>query len=153
MMLKGRSVLTFFPQVVQCLSSSSSSSSSIQIRSLVSLYILRQASLEPDLALLPVNMYQKDLRDPNPIIRALALRTLAGMGLESILALVLMSLKTASRDSNWFVRRTVAESLGKVYTYGVSILDCIYCSPALINSKKSGCVYHYFHCAYITDAA
>ena len=118
-MLKGRPVLTFFPQVVQCLSSSSSSNSSsptsIQIRSLVSLYILRQARLEPDLALLPVNMYQKDLRDHNPVIRALALRTLSGMGLESIAALVLMSLKTASRDTNWFVRRTVAESLDKVY--------------------------------------
>lgn len=119
MMLKGRPVLMFFPQVVQCLSSSSSSNSSsptaIQIRSLVSLYILRQARLEPDLALLPVNMYQKDLRDPNPVIRALALRTLSGMGLESIAALVLMSLKTASRDTNWFVRRTVAESLDKVF--------------------------------------
>ena len=115
MMLKGRPVLTFFPQVVQCLSSSHSSS--IQIRSLVSLYILRQARLEPDLALLPVNMYQKDLRDPNPIIRALALRTLAGMGLESIAALVLMSLKTASRDSNWFVRRTAAEALDKIHAY------------------------------------
>lgn len=142
MMLKGRPVLSFFPQVVQCLSSSTSpvtttsggigggisssatalsstsySPGSIQIRSLVSIYILRQAALEPDLALLPVNMYQKDLRDPNPVIRALALRTLAGMRLESITALVLMSLKTASRDSNWFVRRTVAESLEKVYRW------------------------------------
>ena len=117
-MLKGRSVLTFFPQVVQCLSSPvSTSASSIQIRSLVSLYILRQASLEPDLALLSVNTYQKDLRDPSPIIRALALRTLAGMSLDSIVALVIMSLKTASRDSNWFVRRIVAESLGKVVAY------------------------------------
>lgn len=129
MMSKGHPVLTFFPQVVQCLSSSSSSTatggmsssgssstaSSLQIRSLVSLYILRQARLEPDLALLPVNMYQKDLRDPNPVVRALALRTLARMGLDSIAALVVMSLKTASRDSNWFVRRTVAESLDKVF--------------------------------------
>lgn len=128
MMLKGRPVLSFFPQVVQCLSSStspssSSPSSSIQIRSLVSIYILRQAALEPDLALLPVNMYQKDLRDPNPVIRALAIRTLAGMGLESITALVLMSLKTASRDSNWFVRRTVAESLEKVHRCVTKVLS------------------------------
>jgi AP-3 complex subunit beta len=94
---------------------SSSSASNIQIRSLVSLYILRQAAIEPDLALLAVNMYQKDLRDPNPVVRALAIRTLAGMELESIVTLVLMSLKTASRDTNWFVRRTVAEALERVY--------------------------------------
>lgn len=120
MMLRGLPVITFFPQVVQCLSSSTSSNttssaSAIQIRSLVSLYILRQAAFEPDLALLAVNMYQKDLRDPNPIIRALAIRTLAGMELDSIVTLVLMSLKTASRDTNWFVRRTVAEALERVY--------------------------------------
>ena len=124
-MQKGKPVLTFFPQVVQCLSSSSSSpasqgagtSTNLQIRSLVSLYLLQQANLEPDLALLPVNMYQRDLRDPNPAVRALALRTLAGMGLESIAALVLMSLRTASRDTNWLVRRTAADSLEKVYSY------------------------------------
>lgn len=81
------------------------------------MYILRQAAFEQDLALLAVNMYQKDLRDPNPVIRALAIRTLAGMELDSIVTLVLMSLKTASRDSNWFVRRTVAEALEKVYVY------------------------------------
>lgn len=81
------------------------------------MYILRQAAFEQDLALLAVNMYQKDLRDPNPVIRALAIRTLAGMELDSIVTLVLMSLKTASRDSNWFVRRTVAEALERVYVY------------------------------------
>lgn len=119
MMLKGRSVLTFFPQVVQCLSLSNASgaSSNLQIRSLASLYIVRQAALEPDLALLPVNVYQKDLRDPNPVVRALALRTLAGMGLDSIAALVLMSAKTASRDTNWLVRRAAAEALVKLYMY------------------------------------
>ena len=102
-MCKGRSVVSFFPAVTNCLSSSA-----YTVRSLVAVFIVRYAAQEPDLALLSVNTFQKDLSDPNPALRALALRTLAGLSLEPIAGLVMLSLKRAARDSAWHVRRTAA---------------------------------------------
>lgn len=112
MMLKDRPVVSYFPLVSNCLSSSS-----MIVRSLVSVYIIRQARVEPDLALMSVNMYQKDLNDPNPAIRAQALRVLVGMDLEAISGMVVMSLKRSSRDSNWYVRKIVAHLLVQLYQW------------------------------------
>lgn len=119
-MCKNRSVLQFFPFVSNCLHSSAqtpgpnlqtTSSHALTVRRLVSIYILRHAHLSPDLALLSVNAWQKDLSDSNPVIRSLALKTLAGMALESVLPLVVLTINRLLNDSNWSVRRTVAESL------------------------------------------
>lgn len=110
LMAKNRPVSHYFPLVTNCLSSGS-----LTVRSLVSVYILRQAQSEPDLALMAVNMYQKDLNDSNPAIRAMALRVLTGMNLESIAGLVVISLKRSSRDGNWHVRKMVANCLYQVY--------------------------------------
>jgi AP-3 complex subunit beta len=110
LMAKGRSVTDFFPLVTNCLSSPS-----LTLRSLVSLYIIRQAALDPDVALLAVNTYQKDLTDSNPVIRGMALRVLSGMGLNSIAGLVVMSLRKCSRDGSWYVRRMVAVGVEKTF--------------------------------------
>ncbi|EGF98909.1 uncharacterized protein MELLADRAFT_30064, partial [Melampsora larici-populina 98AG31] len=96
------------------------STHSFTIRHLVSIYILHHAHLSPDLALLSVNSWQKDLSDSNPVMRSLALKTLAGMSLESVLPLVMMSINRLLNDSNWFVRCTVAESLIDVFSVDAS---------------------------------
>jgi len=117
LMAKNHPVAQYFPLVTNCLSSTS-----LTVRSLVSIYILRQAQLEPDLALMSVNMYQKDLNDSNPAIRAMALRVLTGMNLESIAALVVSSLKRSSRDGNWYVRKMVASCLYPVFRLALPTL-------------------------------
>ncbi|PLW48634.1 hypothetical protein PCASD_03442 [Puccinia coronata f. sp. avenae] len=124
-MCRNRSVLSFFPFVTNCLHPSTSStangsysstvSHSFTIRHLVSIYILQHSHLSPDLALLSVNAWQKDLSDSSPIIRSLALKTLAGMGLESVLPLVVVTIDRLVNDPNWFVKRTVAEALITVH--------------------------------------
>lgn len=111
--LKNRPVAHYFASITACLSSHS-----LNLRELVAIYILNQADKDPDLALMSVNMFQKDLNDPNPAVRALAIRVLSGMDLEAIAGLVIMSLKRASRDLNWHVRRTVAHALPKLYESG-----------------------------------
>lgn len=121
LMCKHRNVSSYFPLVTNCLHSSHFSnpslapSAGLTTRQLVSLYIVRHASESPDLALLAVNAYQKDLTDHNPAIRALALRTLAGMRLETVAPLVLMSVSKAARDGNWWVRKAAAEALVSVF--------------------------------------
>ncbi|KAJ7931408.1 adaptin N terminal region-domain-containing protein [Mycena leptocephala] len=71
---KGRNVSEYFAQVVKNVASQN-----LEIRKLVYIYLLRYAEHEPDLALLSINTFQKDLTDSNPLIRAMALRVLSGI--------------------------------------------------------------------------
>ncbi|GLB40583.1 putative non-SMC mitotic condensation complex subunit 1 [Lyophyllum shimeji] len=60
---KGRNVSEYFAQVVKNVASQN-----LEIRKLVYIYLLRYAEQEPDLALLSINTFQKDLTDSNPLI-------------------------------------------------------------------------------------
>lgn len=138
MMCRSRPVLSFFPFVTNCLHPSISStlngpyqptsSDAFTIRHLVSIFILQHSHLSPDLALLSVNAWQKDLMDSSPVIRSLALKTLAGMGLDSVLPLVMVTIERLVNDPNWFVKRTVSEALIAVYnmepaTYRTKLIE------------------------------
>eukprot|EP00966_Prymnesium_polylepis_P224594 5194667-Prymnesium_polylepis.1 len=46
----------------------------MELKKLVYMYLVQHAGDQPDLALLSVNSFQKDLSDPNQSVRALAVR-------------------------------------------------------------------------------
>lgn len=111
MMTKNLPVTSFFPLVTSLLSPSTS----LQARSLISLYIVHCASNAPELALLSINAYQKDLSDPNPLVRAGAITTLSSMQLSDIRELVGMAIQKGARDSSWYVRRATADAVRALY--------------------------------------
>lgn len=86
-----------------------------QIRSLVLIYLVRFADVEPDIALLSVNSIQKSLGDQNPIHRARAMRLLAGIRLALILPIVVLAVKRAMSDPSPVVRASAAVAIGQVY--------------------------------------
>jgi AP-3 complex subunit beta len=73
-MSTGKDVAEYFPHVVKNISSDS-----LAVKKLVYTYILQYAEQEPDLSLLSINTFQKDLNDPSPILRSTALRVLASI--------------------------------------------------------------------------
>ena len=107
---KGRNVSDFFPSVVKNVASSN-----LEIRKLVYIYLLRYAETEPDLALLSINTFQRDLADPNPLIRAMALRVLSGIRVPMIGNVVLMAIKKCSADVSPYVRKVAALATCKAY--------------------------------------
>lgn len=107
---KGRDASPFFPSV-----SKLASTSSIEIRKLVYIVVLRYAPAHPDTALLSINSFQRDLTDPNPLIRGMALRTLSGMRLKMLSPIVLLAVGKAERDSHPYVRKVGVLALPKCY--------------------------------------
>ncbi|WWC68617.1 uncharacterized protein I206_102547 [Kwoniella pini CBS 10737] len=107
---KGRDMEGFFAQVVKNVVSSS-----IEIRKLVYIYLLRFASTNSDLLLLSINTFQKDLSDPSPLIRSMSLRVLTSIRVPVIQGIVMLGLKKLVTDRNPWVRKTVAGGLAKVY--------------------------------------
>ncbi|KAI7867090.1 adaptin N terminal region-domain-containing protein [Spinellus fusiger] len=111
MISKGRDVSEFFPDVVKNVVAQN-----IEVRKLVYIYLLRYAEQEPDLALLSVNSFQKDLSDKNQIIRAMALRVMSGIRVPVISPIVLLGIKKCATDSSPYVRKTAAHAIPKCYS-------------------------------------
>lgn len=107
---KGRNMSNYFPQVVKNVASQN-----LEIRKLVYIYLLRYAEHEPDLALLSINAFQKDLTDPSPLIRAMALRVLSGIKVPMIGSIVVLAIKKCAADLSPYVRKAAALAVPKVY--------------------------------------
>ncbi|CCM06428.1 uncharacterized protein FIBRA_08689 [Fibroporia radiculosa] len=108
---KGRNVSEFFAQVVKNVASHN-----LEIRKLVYIYLLRYAEHEPDLALLSINTFQKDLSDSSPLIRAMALRVLAGIRVPMIGSIVVLAIKKCAADVSPYVRKAAALAIPKCYS-------------------------------------
>lgn len=78
-MTVGKDVSALFTDVIKCMQTDN-----IEIKKLVYLYIINYARSQPDKAILVVNTFQKDAQDRNPLIRALAIRTMGCIRVERI---------------------------------------------------------------------
>ncbi|TFK27751.1 hypothetical protein FA15DRAFT_692221 [Coprinopsis marcescibilis] len=113
--------LTFFPSVVKLVASPS-----IEVRKLVYIYLLHHSPYDPDLALLSINTFQKDLSsDPNPLIRAMALRVLSGMRVPMVGNVVVMGIKKCASDTSPYVRKVAALAIPKCYELDPSHLPSL----------------------------
>ncbi|KAJ3231214.1 AP-3 complex subunit beta-2 [Chytriomyces hyalinus] len=120
MISKGKDVRGFFPDVVKNVASSS-----FEVRKLVYIYLLRYAELEPDLSLLSINTFQRDLMDRNPMIRAMALRVMSSIKVEMIAPLIMMALKKCAGDMSPYVRKAAANAIPKLYSLDPSSLESL----------------------------
>ncbi|XP_014504929.1 AP3-complex subunit beta-A [Vigna radiata var. radiata] len=107
---QGFDVSNFFPQVVKNVASQS-----LEVKKLVYLYLLHYAEKRPNEALLSINYFQKDLGDTNPLVRAWALRAMAGIRLHVIAPLVLVAVQKCARDPSVYVRKCAANALPKLH--------------------------------------
>lgn len=79
------------------------------------IYLLKYAEQEPDLALLSINTFQKDLSDSSPLIRAMALRVLSGIRVPMIGSIVMLAIKKCAADISPYVRKAAALAIPKLF--------------------------------------
>ncbi|KAK5939179.1 AP-3 complex subunit beta [Knufia obscura] len=87
----------------------------VEVKKLVYIYLLHYAESDPDLALLSVNAIQKSLADQNPQVRAMALKTMAGMRVPVISQIVFLAIKRGVSDLSPHVRKAAALAIPKCY--------------------------------------
>jgi vesicle coat complex subunit len=78
-MTVGKDVSMLFTDVINCIQTAS-----IELKKLVYLYLINYAKSQPDLAILAVNTFVKDSQDANPLVRALAVRTMGCIRVDKI---------------------------------------------------------------------
>jgi AP-1 complex subunit beta-1 len=88
----GRDVSKLFPQVVNCIATTD-----LELKKLTYLYIINHSRSKPTEALLAVNQFKKDSSSShsNPLLRALAVRTMGCLGVEQIMQFLCDPLKEA----------------------------------------------------------
>merc|ERR1719385_648077 len=88
----------------------------IELKKLVYLYIINYARSQPEKALLVVSMFQKDATNhPNPLVRALAIRTMGCVRVDRITEYLCDPLYIACQDQDPYVRKTAAICVAKMY--------------------------------------
>ncbi|GAA6025264.1 hypothetical protein JCM8202_001941 [Rhodotorula sphaerocarpa] len=109
-MTVGKDVSGLFPDVLKNMQTED-----LEQKKLVYLYLMNFAKTQPDLVILAVNTFVKDTEDPNPLIRALSIRTMGCLRAEKILDYIADPLRKCLRDENPYVRKTAALGVMKLY--------------------------------------
>ena len=78
-MTVGKDVAVLFPDVAN-----RAQTDDLELKKLVYLYLINYAKTQPDLAIMAVNTVVKDAQDPNPLVRALAVRTMGCIRVDKI---------------------------------------------------------------------
>ena len=94
-MTVGKDVSGLFTDVLNCVQTGN-----IELKKLVYLYLINYAKSQPELTLLAVNTFVKDANDPNPLIRALAVRTMGCIRVDRITEYLCEPLGRALRDED-----------------------------------------------------
>lgn len=79
------------------------------------LYLMNYAKSQPKLAILAVNTFVKDAQDPNPLIRALAVRTMGCIRVPEMTEYLCEPLRRCLKDKDPYVRKTAAMCVIKLY--------------------------------------
>ncbi|OHT06477.1 Adaptin N terminal region family protein [Tritrichomonas foetus] len=110
LMRAGENVQSLFSSMLRCVKTSD-----IELKKLTYLYLISYSTHEPEQAIMAVNTFIQDSQDPNPLIRALAVRTMCRIRLESVAEYMITPLKKTLSDSDPYVRKTAALGVSKLY--------------------------------------
>jgi len=117
-MTVGKDVSSLFTDVVKIMQTDN-----LELKKLVYLYIIVYAKDRPQEAIITVNTFQKDCEDKNPLIRALALRTMSAIRLDQITEYLAEPLGKALRDKNPYVKKTAAVCTAKLYGFNRELVE------------------------------
>jgi len=87
----------------------------LEQKKLVYLYLMNYAKTQPELVILAVNTFVRDAEDSNPLVRALAIRTMGCLRAEKIIDYICDPLQKCLRDDDPYVRKTAALCVAKLY--------------------------------------
>lgn len=109
-MTVGKDVSSLFTDVLNNIQTNN-----LELKKLVYLYVSNHATSAPDRAILCVSTFQKDCSDPNPLIRALAIRTMGCIRVDKVTEYLCEPLRLTLKDRDPYVRKTAALCVAKLH--------------------------------------
>ncbi|KAI7361079.1 Adaptor protein complex beta subunit [Hortaea werneckii] len=115
-MTLGKDVSALFPDVLKNIATPD-----LDQKKLVYLYLMNYAKSHPDLCILAVNTFVQDSEDPNPLVRALAVRTMGCIRVEKMVDYMEEPLRKTLKDESPYVRKTAALCVAKLFDLNPSL--------------------------------
>ena len=110
-MTVGKDVSMLFPDITKNMAYKD-----IELKKLVYLYIINYAKKHPEKAVMVVNSFRKDATNKdNPLLRALAVRTMGCIKVPIIEEWLVEPLEDACNDEDSYVRKTAAICIAKLH--------------------------------------
>ncbi|KAJ5076885.1 beta-adaptin-like protein b [Anaeramoeba ignava] len=110
LMTAGRDVSALFSPLLSCLNTKD-----IEIKKLIYLYLMHYAKSKPSLVEQALQFIVVDVNDQNPLVRALALRTMASIRVEKFTTFLIEPLKEGLKDKDPYVRKTAVLAVAKLF--------------------------------------
>lgn len=109
-MTVGKDVSALFPDVLKNIATYD-----LEQKKLVYLYLMNYAKTHPELCILAVNTFVQDTEDTNPLVRALAIRTMGCIRVDKMVDYMEIPLRRTLQDDNPYVRKTAAICVAKLF--------------------------------------
>ena len=125
-MTMGNDMSPLFPDVMACIQLND-----LEIKKMVYLYMINYAKVKQDLVHMVIAAFKQDANHSDPLIRALALRTMSNIPVQKAMESFCGPLLDACGDRDPYVRKTAALCISKVYFFskelamGKSLLDAL----------------------------
>ena len=117
-MMVGKDVSIVFMEMLKCMQTND-----LELKKLVYLYLINYARAQPELAIMAVNSFVNDTRDPSPLVQALALRTMACINVDKIAEYLCDPLNIALKDQDPYVRKTGALCVLKLHDMNPELVE------------------------------
>ncbi|KAH0792447.1 Adaptin N terminal region family protein [Histomonas meleagridis] len=128
LMRSGENVQSLFSSMLRCVKSSD-----LELKKLTYLYFVNYAETEPEEAIMAVNTFIQDSQDLNPLVRALAVRTMCRIKLENVAEHMIIPLKKTLSDPDPYVRKTAVFGVVKLYDIIPESIENANIFPELLN--------------------
>lgn len=115
-MTMGKDVSALFPDVLKNIATHD-----LEQKKLVYLYLMNYAKTHPELVILATNTFVRDAEDPNPLIRALAIRTMGCIRVDKMVDYMSIPLKRTLKDDNPYVRKTAVICVAKLFELNATV--------------------------------
>ncbi|KAK0325572.1 hypothetical protein LTR54_015475 [Friedmanniomyces endolithicus] len=118
MTMSNNDMVALFPDIVGVMGTQS-----LEIKKMCFLYLVNYARTKPEIALKALPILLNDLEDSNPLMRALALRTLSYVHVKQYVENTVQPLKGLLKDSDPYVRKTAAFCVAKLYDHDRHLVE------------------------------
>lgn len=117
-MTMGNDMSGLFQDVIGCMNLNI-----LEIKKMVYLYLINYSRSKPELAAQAAHYFLRDASDPNPLIRALALRTMGYIHVDKITESLVEPLRQGLQDQDPYVRKTAAVCVAKLYIHNRQLVN------------------------------
>ncbi|ETS83342.1 hypothetical protein PFICI_05218 [Pestalotiopsis fici W106-1] len=112
MTMSNNEMVSLFPDIIACMHIQS-----LEIKKMCFLFLVNYSRMKPEIAVKAIPVLEQDMQDTNPLVRALALRTMSYVHVKEFVEATVPLVKHLLRDSDPYVRKTAAFCVSKLYDH------------------------------------